>query len=168
MKTYIGTKMIRATPMDRREYNIYRGWDLPKDENGDDQGFLVEYIDGGPANDHRHQGYISWSPMDVFLGHYQSTGEMNFGHALELLKRGYAVSRSGWNGKGMFLYLVPAPDRGYPAQTGVAKSYFGDEALVPYGPYIAMKTADETVVPWLCSQTDALADDWGVVSFQQK
>ena len=162
MQTFIGTKIIKATPMDRREYNQYRGWDLPKDENGNDQGFLVEYQDGGPANDQRHEGYISWSPADVFHGHYQMTARMNFGHALEMLKRGEAVARAGWNGKGMFLYLVPAPERGYPAQTGVAKLFFGKDALVPYGAYVAMKTADGIVVPWLCSQTDMLAEDWAV------
>lgn len=166
MEKFIGTKLISATPMNRRDYNSYRGWELPRDENGDDEGYLVEYLDGGPANDPRHAGYISWSPQDVFDGHYQKSGAMNFGHALEMMKRGEAVSRSGWNGKGMFLYLVPAPEQGYPAQTGVAKRFFGEGALVPYGPYIAMKTADGTVVPWLCSQTDALSDDWGVVNFE--
>ena len=151
MEKFIGTKELMARPMTLGEYNSYRGWDLPKDKNGDDEGYLVEYLDGGPANDTRHAGYISWSPKNVFDAHYQKSGAMNFGHALEMLKRGEAVSRAGWNGKGMFLYLVPAPEQGYPAQTGVAKRFFGDRALVPYGPYIAMKTADGTVVPWLCS-----------------
>lgn len=167
MRTFMGTKLIKASVMNLREYSQYRGWEPPKNENGDDEGFLIEYTDGGPANDPRHEGYISWSPADVFLKHYQPTTAMNFGHALEMMKRGEAVSRSGWNNKGMFLYLVPAPESGgYPAQTGVAKRFFGEGALVPYGPYIAMKTADGTVVPWLCSQTDALANDWGVVNFE--
>ena len=59
---------------------------------------------------------------------------MNFGLALEALKQGQAIDRKGWNGRGMFLY---------------------------YGAYIAMKTAQGNVVPWLASQTDVLADDWG-------
>lgn len=83
---------------------------------------------------------------------------MNFSEALTDLKAGHAVGREGWNGKGMFLYLVPA--NAYPAQTGVAKAFWGDEAKVPYGGYIAMKTAQDNVVPWLASQTDILADDW--------
>lgn len=82
----------------------------------------------------------------------------NFGEALDQLKAGKRVSRSGWNGKGMFLYLVPA--NSYPAQTGAAKAYWGEQAVVPYGAYIAMKTAQENVVPWLASQTDVLAEDW--------
>ena len=42
MKTYIGTKLIRALPMTRAAYNEFRGWQLPADENGDDAGYLVE------------------------------------------------------------------------------------------------------------------------------
>ncbi len=81
---------------------------------------------------------------------------MNFGLALEALKQGQAVNRTGWNGRGMFLYLVPANT--YPAQTNVAKGLIGEN--VEYGSYIAMKTAQGNVVPWLASQTDVLADDW--------
>ena len=62
----------------------------------------------------------------------------------------------------MFIYLVPANN--YPAQTGAAKSHFGEDALVPYGAYLAMKTAQDNVVPWLASQTDILATDWEVVA----
>lgn len=94
---------------------------------------------------------------------------MNFGQALEALKSGERVARSGWNGKGMFLYYVPS--NSYPAQTEAARAYFVDKQpprpensvsaiLVPYGAYIAMKTAQDNVVPWLASQTDVLADDW--------
>ena len=46
--------------------------------------------------------------------------------------------------------------------TDVAKEAFGGEK-VPYGAYIAMKTAQGNVVPWLASQTDMLADDWYIV-----
>jgi hypothetical protein len=85
--------------------------------------------------------------------------EFGFGTALEELKAGSKVARSGWNGKGMFIYYVPAAS--YPAQTEIAKKEFGE--TVPYGAYIAMKTAQGNVVPWLASQTDVLADDWQVV-----
>lgn len=81
---------------------------------------------------------------------------MNFGQAIVALKLGQAVARSGWNGKGMFLYYVPAAS--YYAQTEIAKQRFGN--TVPYGAYIAMKTAQGNVVPWLASQTDVLAEDW--------
>lgn len=56
--------------MSRLAYNQLRGWELPANEDGADEGFLVEYIDGGPANHPDYAGYISWSPSDVFLrGH---------------------------------------------------------------------------------------------------
>lgn len=84
---------------------------------------------------------------------------MNFGQAIEALKEGKKVSRSGWNGKGMFLYYVP--ENTYPAITEIAKQTFGDN--VPYGAYIAMKTAQDNVVPWLASQPDMLSQDWEIV-----
>lgn len=71
---YIGTKTVHATPMTRLAYNDYRSWTLPADENGDDAGFLVEYVDGGKSNDSRHVGYISWSPADVFERSYKAIG----------------------------------------------------------------------------------------------
>jgi hypothetical protein len=159
---YIGTKTIKALPMTRLAYNQYRGWELPADEIGEDEGFLVEYVDGGKANHPNHEGYVSWSPADVFHRAYQSTDAMNFGHALELLKVGMPIQRAGWNGKGMFVYLVPAAS--YPAQTGVAKAYFGDEALVPYAAYMALKGADGTVSTWVPSINDVLAEDWSTFS----
>lgn len=66
MKTYVGTKIIKAQPMTRQEYNDYRGWQSPADEEGTDEGYLVEYVDGGESNHPNHNGYISWSPKDVF------------------------------------------------------------------------------------------------------
>ena len=70
-KLYEGTKRLHAQPMTRGEYNAYRGWEIPADENPADDGYLVEYQDGGKANDPRHAGYISWSPKDVFERSYK-------------------------------------------------------------------------------------------------
>ncbi len=83
---------------------------------------------------------------------------MDFSEALQAIKDGQAIYREGWNGKGMFLYLVPA--NSYPAQTNIARDAFGD--MVPYGAYIALKTAQNNVVPWIASQTDLLANDWKI------
>lgn len=69
MKTFIGTKVIKAsTEMSRKEYCEYRGWELPKDENGDDRVYLVEYEpdETSKPNHPNHQGYISMSPKAVF------------------------------------------------------------------------------------------------------
>lgn len=161
MKQFIGVKLIHAKPMTRTEYNAYRGWELPADENGSDAGFLVEYLDGGKANTPDHAGYVSWSPEDVFNRAYKPTDGMSFGLAVEAMKQGFKVSREGWNGKGMFLYYVTADY--YPVKMPAAKSFFGENSLVPYRDYIAMKTVNNDVVPWVASQTDILANDWSIV-----
>lgn len=86
---------------------------------------------------------------------------MDIGQAVAALKGGEKVARAGWNGKNMFLYYVPPG--AYPTRTNAARSHFGKDALVPYTAYVVMKTVQEDVVPWLCSQTDLLADDWTIV-----
>lgn len=70
-RLYEGTKRVLATPMTRGAYNQYRGWETPADENPKDEGYLVEYQDGGKPNCPRHAGYISWSPKDVFDRSYK-------------------------------------------------------------------------------------------------
>lgn len=65
--------------------------------------------------------------------------------ALVAIKSGHKVQREGWNGKGMYV-MLQVPD-------GHSKMSL---------PYIFMWTADKNRVPWLCSQTDALAEDWQV------
>ncbi len=158
---YYGTKKIAAESMTHGDYNKFRGWELPADENGADEGYLVEYLDGGKPNVEGRTGYVSWSPKEQFDNAYKPTNAMSFGHAIVALKEGKKVARSGWNGRGMFLYYVPA--NAYLAQTAIAKAYWGEDGKVPYRAYIAMKTVDEDVQVWTASQTDVLADDWTVV-----
>ena len=88
---------------------------------------------------------------------------MNFGTVVENLKLGNSAQREGWNGKGMFLYYVP--ENKYPASRNEHGTMIGvfEDDMVPYGAYIAMKTAQNNVVPWLASQTDVLAEDWQIV-----
>ena len=92
MQKYIGTKQIEARPMTRGDYNNYRGWQIPAEENPADEGYLVRYSDG----------YESWSPEKQFNEAYRPCDNMTFGIALEMLKKGFRVARKGWNGKGMF------------------------------------------------------------------
>jgi hypothetical protein len=161
MKRYIGTKLINAKPMTRQAYNDFRGWTLPADENGADEGYLVEYVDGGKGNTDHYAGYVSWSPADVFDRAYRPCEGMTFGQAIEAMKVGQKVARAGWNGKGMFAYYVPA--NSYPVQTGAAKSHFGEGAMVPYNAYMAIKNVNETVSTWVPSVNDVLSDDWRIV-----
>ena len=72
---YIGTKSVLATTMTRGEYNEYRGWQIPENEDPSERGYLVEYVDGGKPNDERHKGYISWSPADVFERSYKQSSQ---------------------------------------------------------------------------------------------
>ena len=152
MKDYIGTKQLAAKPMTLGEYNEYRGWTIPADENPDRAGYLVRYEDG----------YQSWSPIEAFEGAYQPLDKMSFGHAVAMLKAGAKVARHGWNGSGMFAYMVPAAS--YPVQTGAAASHFGQGSLVPYRAYLALKTVDDDVATWAPSCSDVLADDWHIVA----
>ena len=69
MRKFIGTKEVLAMPMNRLDYNAYRGWKLPEDENGKDEGYLVEYS-GDNSNHWNHKGYISWSPKKEFDAAY--------------------------------------------------------------------------------------------------
>jgi hypothetical protein len=161
VKTYIGTKIINATPMSRGEYNAYRGWTPPEGEDQSVDGYLVEYTDGGKANDSRHAGYISWSPKEQFDNAYRETTGLTFGLAIEAMKKGAKVARTGWNGKGLFAYYVPPAS--YPVQTGAAKSHFGEGSLVPYNAYFAIKNVDDSVNTWVPSINDCLSDDWMVL-----
>lgn len=159
---YMGFKPIHAVPMNRQAYNDFRGWTLPADENGADDGYLVEYLDGGQANTPQYAGYVSWSPKEVFERAYRPSGQMSFGMAIEALKMGHSLQRAGWNGKNQFVYLVPA--NRYPVQTGAAKRHFGEDTLVPYNAYLALKGVDGTVSTWVPSINDTLAEDWGIVT----
>ena len=158
---YIGTKIINAEPMTRAAYNVFRGWELPADENGDDEGYLVEYLDGGKPNTTTHAGYVSWSPKEQFDNAYRKTSGMSFGLAVEAVKKGKKIARAGWNGKGMFLFLVPGST--FKVNRAPLLGIYPEGTEINYHAHIDMKTADGTIVPWLASQTDVLADDWIVV-----
>lgn len=148
MEMYIGTKIINAEPMTRGEYAIFSGRNSILTEKGEtesDKGYKVTYEDG----------YVSWSPEKAFLEAYRKSGEMNFGHALEMLKHGKRVARKGWNGKGMYLYL---------ADGKLLTEAIGDGSF-PFTDTIVMKTADDKyVIGWLASQTDMLAEDWELIN----
>lgn len=140
-KKYIGTKIITA---------------FPQEKEGK-PGYGVIYADG----------YTSWSPKEVFEESYRAIERegqsLTFGDALHMLKLGKKVARAGWNGKGMFVYQVPAAS--YPAQRNSAGTMLGvfKDDLVPYREYLALKTAQDDVATWSPSCSDALAEDWQVV-----
>ena len=95
---------------------------------------------------------------------------LNFGQAIEHVKLGGRAARSGWNGKGMFIFLNP----GSTDRTSQDQSHFdgvpgrllqtGDTGTVTRLPNLNMKAASgATVTGWLASQTDILAEDWTLI-----
>ena len=164
MKNYLGSKLIKAKPMTRLDYKNYRGWKLPSDENGADSGYLVEYIDGGHSNHPGHKGYVSWSPEPVFNNAYREIYGLSFGEAINALKIGKKVARTGWNGKGMWLMLAQG-SKGTLAQIEADSCYHrAGLTEVCVDPHIDMFTAQGTMQPgWLASQADMLSDDWEIV-----
>jgi hypothetical protein len=71
MRLHEGTKRLYAKPMTRGDYNAFRGWQQPADEDPEEAGYLVEYTDGGKPNVDGFGGYVSWSPADVFERSYR-------------------------------------------------------------------------------------------------
>ena len=82
---------------------------------------------------------------------------MKFCEALEELKKGVIVARYGWNGKGMFVYLVPAGR--FAAYSEVAKDIADEDGKVDYNPYFAIRTTNGTVSTWVTSVNDCLSED---------
>ena len=83
---------------------------------------------------------------------------MNFSDALAFLKDGRKVARLGWNGKGMFIFLVNGSR--FTVNRAPLLGIYPEGTVIDYRSHIDMKTADGSVVPWVASQTDLLADDW--------
>ncbi len=83
---------------------------------------------------------------------------MNFGQALEMLKTGAKVARTGWNGKEMFVFLVPGST--FTVSRAPLLGIYPEGTTINYQSHIDMKTADNSVVPWIASQSDVLAEDW--------
>ncbi len=151
---YYGTKRVRAWP-EVRVVDV-DGEQRPRD------GYAVVYADG----------YRSWSPEDVFEAAYQPISAMSFGHAIQAMKDGHRVCRAGWNGKGMFIVLMPAlylppfntQDTNRKVNDRTAK-WIGEDAPLDCQPYFAMYTATKQWQPgWLASQADMLADDWMILT----
>lgn len=107
---------------------------------------------------------------------------MNFGQAIDAAKQGNLIQREGWNGKGMFVFLRPGDSittgqipnikslpqsvKDWIDKNVDDKQNPGESGLTPvlFTPYLCMKAADNSIVNgWLASQTDMLAEDWGVI-----
>jgi len=65
MKQYIGIKVVAARPMTRGDYNIFRGWQIPADEDPADEGYVMKYVNG----------HVQWLPKDMFESDYKEYDE---------------------------------------------------------------------------------------------
>lgn len=152
MQKYIGVKEIKAVSMNKYEFKMnVMGVECLEDN---EEGYLVEYTDGGKPNHPDYAGYVSWSPKTVFERAYRLVDGLTFGQAIEAMKAGKKVARAGWNGKGMWIVLI------HPGNAIFTRNGDG----WPMQECIGMKTADKKMQPgWLASQTDMLSEDWQVV-----
>ncbi|MDD4970693.1 MAG: DUF2829 domain-containing protein [Paludibacter sp.] len=107
------------------------------------------------------------------------TENLTFGQAIEAVKEGKLISRIGWNGKNMFVFMRPSAAikvsdlLGIKTLSSNVKNYFekkfqpitvDNDPLITFTPYLCMKAADDTIVNgWLASQTDMLAKDWCIL-----
>ena len=152
---YVRFHIVEAVSMTRHEFDNLKNQEHSKP---DEDGYKVTYPDG----------YVSWCPKAQFeeAGRELEADGIPFGMAIEAMKKGRRVARKGWNGKGMYLWLLPKAE--------VKKEWckdqrlievMGDGDIVQCLGSIRMRTATgEVLTGWLASQTDMLADDWYVLA----
>lgn len=87
--------------------------------------------------------------------------DTNIGWAVIMMRQGKRVRRAGWNGKGMFIFLVPGST--FQVNRPPLMGIYPEGTKINYHAHVDMKTATDEIVPWLCSQSDLLATDWEIV-----
>ncbi len=83
---------------------------------------------------------------------------MEIGQAVAAMRDGCRVARAGWNGKGMFVFLVPGSR--FTVNRPPLLGIYPEGTEIQYRDHVDMRCVDGAIVPWLCSQSDLLADDW--------
>lgn len=138
-KKYIGTKIVTA--FEQPDPRPVPAGATPE------KGYGVIYEDG----------YQSWSPARAFEPAYRAiegaAQALTFGDAIHMLKMGKKVARAGWNGKGMFVWLVGGHEQ--------ASEFNADHVF--FNDYFVIKNVNETLSTWVPSINDCLAEDWSVV-----
>lgn len=98
------------------------------------------------------------------MGDEQNAGQapaLDFSEALVSLKAGKKVARRGWNGKGMFAFMVAGSE--FEVNRAPLDQFYPVGTKVTYRPHLDLKAVDGTIGVWVPSQTDILANDWEVV-----
>lgn len=153
-KQYIGTKLIQAEPAVRYKGTVYGiGDTMPALAvvNGEaEQGYRVVYPDG----------YVSWSPKEVFEEAYWETMGMNFGLAVEAMKKHMRVARWDWDGKDP-TYVFLAENESFHTKADLSEF---DDKDVTASDFLVLRTSEETLLlGWQPSVEDILAEDWYIV-----
>lgn len=158
MKQFLGVKLISAEPQ------VKMG--IPANEETIEQlgseevaidGYKVVYADG----------YVSWSPADVFEEAYRPIDGLTFGLAIEAMKMGKCVARKCWNGKGMFIYK--ALPNTVPAEIVPKMVSLSDDTKkliktpISFGAVMTIVKPDGTADSWVASSSDTFAEDWFIV-----
>lgn len=134
MEKYIGVKVVKAVKC--LGLNNAYVKDTQELTGKEKEGYKVVYEDG----------YTSWSPKDVFEKAYRLVDNLTFGLALEALKEGFAVTRSGWyNTDAKPVVKLQLPD----SNSKMTKSYL----------YMS-KNGGKDVFPLDLSCESILAEDW--------
>lgn len=162
MLKYLGVKLIQAEP-EWRTFPVeqeVKAIDPGKTSTEhvkhlvDKEGYKVVYPDG----------YVSWSPKEVFEKAYRRINSMTFGLAIEASKLGYPVARKGWNGKGMFVVYQKGYPQGIPCNKQTAIAWGMNEGdLFKCEPYLQIRMTNGSHAMWVPSINDVLAEDWYIV-----
>ncbi len=137
------------------------GVSVSKEDVNNGSPLAGDMIARNPAN-HLDKWLVAKKYFDDNLELAQESSPIeSFEEALDSLKLGHKVCRSGWNGKGMFLFLVPGSK--FKVNRAPLLGIYPEGTEIDYQPHIDMKTADGTIVPWLASQSDILANDWEMI-----
>jgi len=157
MKKYIGVKVVEACEMTAEEAGHFLNKPIDtSNADAEGNGYLVQYRDN----------YRSWCPKKQFEDANRLCDGLTFGHAIEAAKDGKRIARKGWNGKGMYVYLVRGTmvDRENLRNEAYDHAQTDHTDVATFLSHLDMITNDGSIcVGWLASQTDILADDWQVV-----
>lgn len=149
--------IVKAVPMNTQQLAVFNGNDIMIENPAD--WYLVHY----------NTTCSTWISKEHFNKNFklikdekmEKVENMSMGEAIEALESGKKVCRAGWNGAKMFLFLVPGST--FKVNRPPLLGIYPEGTEINYQPHIDMKTAQDTVVPWLASQSDILAKDWMIV-----
>ena len=146
---------VDACPLTRGDYNKYRGWEMPQNENPDDEGCLVVYPDG----------YESWCPKAQFEEAGRPIDGMTFGIAIDACRyKGAKIQRANWNGNGQYVRYeecLASEDGKLHVDPQDAPGMVESKCFVFH--FVNRKGETGIQVGWLASQADMAADDWRIV-----